>query len=140
MEGSEKTNLQIQNRALRILFIFLGHLSLLLGALGIILPGLPTTPFVLLSAYLFLRSSPRFYSWLISHPRFGPIIMRFQEGKGISLRLKIYALSMAYLFVGISIILVDILLFRLFLTGIIVFATFYMIRLPTYHPEKAEYI
>ncbi|MCF7953108.1 MAG: YbaN family protein [Spirochaetales bacterium] len=138
MEGSEKTNLQIQNRALRILFIFLGHLSLLLGALGIILPGLPTTPFVLLSAYLFLRSSPRFYSWLISHPRFGPIIIRFQEGKGISLRLKIYALSMAYLFVGISIILVDIVFFRLFLMGIIAVATLYMIRIPTYHPEKSE--
>ena len=76
-------------------FISIGILALGLGSLGIIIPGLPTTPFVLLAAYFFVRSSPRLHRRLLSHPRFGPLIEQFQSGKGLSLRVKITFLTLA---------------------------------------------
>ena len=54
---------------LRILWLFLGGVSLLLGAAGTIVPLLPTTPFLLLAGYCFARSSPRLHHWLITHPQ-----------------------------------------------------------------------
>ncbi|SHO57807.1 YbaN family protein [Vibrio quintilis] len=61
-----------------------GMLSLALGALGIFLPLLPTTPFILLASACFMRSSPRFHNWLLSHAVFGPMIENWQTRRAIS--------------------------------------------------------
>lgn len=66
-----------------------GWLSLLLGVFGIFLPLLPTTPFVLLSACCFSKSSERFHGWLLQHRFFGPIILDWQSQGVIRLRVKI---------------------------------------------------
>lgn len=81
----------------KYILIFLGSLSLLLGVLGIFLPVLPTTPFLLLSAALYLRSSRRLYDWLLSHKHLGPYIRNFQEYKAIPLRVKIISVSMVWI-------------------------------------------
>ncbi len=73
---------------MRLLFAALGHLSLLLGIVGIFLPLLPTTPFVLLAAYCYSRGSERFHRWLHSHPRFGRMIIEWQEQRVIRPRIK----------------------------------------------------
>lgn len=73
---------------MRIVYLSIGILSLILGFIGIFLPVLPTTPFLLLSAYCFAKSSPRLYQWLISNKTFGPIILEWQESRTISPAVK----------------------------------------------------
>lgn len=81
---------------MKYLFVMLGSVSLALGVLGIFLPVLPTTPFLLLSAMLYLRSSQRLYGWLMSHKHLGPYIRNFQEYKAIPLRVKIVSVSLVW--------------------------------------------
>ena len=82
---------------MRILFLFIGILSLVLGVIGIFLPVLPTTPFLLLSATLFLRSSQKLYDWLLSHPYLGEYIRNFKEYKAIPLRVKVVSVSLVWI-------------------------------------------
>jgi len=121
----------------KILLTILGCLSLVLGSLGIVLPILPTTPFVLIAAYCFVRSSEKLHTWLLAHPRFGPVIRRVEQGQGISLRMKLYSLGAAYVLVGITFIAVDILFVRIFLILLMCIKTVFMIYYPTYR-EKQE--
>ena len=60
-------------------WLSIGILSLAVGAVGVVLPVLPTTPFLLVSAYAFARSSPRLHRWLLGHHRFGPLIENWQR-------------------------------------------------------------
>ena len=86
----------------RTLWLLIGLTSLALGIAGVVLPLLPTTPFVLLSAYCFARSSPRLHDWLLAHRLFGPLIRNWQHHGAITPRAKMLALlSMAAVF-GIS--------------------------------------
>ena len=79
-----------------------GFLSVALGVIGIFLPVLPTTPFLLLAAACFMRSSPRFYHWLVGHPRLGPWIRDYLDGEGIPLKGKIYAIGLMWCSILIS--------------------------------------
>ena len=78
----------------KITFIIFGIFSFSLGAIGIVIPGLPTTPFMILSSILFLKSSDKLYVWLTTHKRFGPYVVDFKDGKGITRKTKIYAQTM----------------------------------------------
>ena len=79
------------------LLTILGCVSLGLGILGIFLPVLPTTPFLLLSAALFLRSHLGLYQWLMNHPKLGPYIKNFLEHKAIPLHVKIVSVTFVWL-------------------------------------------
>lgn len=68
----------------RLLYLGLGLASVALGALGVVLPLLPTVPFMLLAAFFFARSSPRLEAWIVEHPRFGPHIRAWRERGAIS--------------------------------------------------------
>lgn len=68
----------------RHLYFIAGWLSLGFGAIGVILPLLPTVPFVILAAFCFARSSTKFERWLVEHPRFGPHIIAWREKGAIS--------------------------------------------------------
>lgn len=76
--------------------IILGTVSLALGIIGIFLPLLPTTPFLLLTAALYFRGSPRLYQWLLNHKCLGPYIRSFRENKAIPLRAKIISLLLMW--------------------------------------------
>lgn len=86
----------------RRLYIFAGVVSFLLGMLGIPLPLLPTTPFLLLSAWLFARSSERFYNWLINHRYFGRYIRDYREKGGVGVSVKVGAVALLWVTIGIS--------------------------------------
>lgn len=82
---------------MKILLTILGLISLGLGILGAFLPVLPTTPLLLLAAFLFLRSNRRLYDWLMNHPKMGPYITNFIKHKAIPLRVKVIAVSTLWL-------------------------------------------
>ena len=81
---------------MKFLFIVFGSISLALGILGIFLPVLPTTPFLLLSAAMFVRGSQRLYDWLMAHKHLGPYIKNFREHKALPLRVKIFSVTMVW--------------------------------------------
>ncbi|MBR2860147.1 MAG: YbaN family protein [Alistipes sp.] len=85
---------------MRIFLIIVGSVSLVLGILGIFLPMLPTTPFLLLSAAAWVKASPSLYEWLINHKVFGEYIRNFREYRAIPLRVKIISVSLVWLTIG----------------------------------------
>lgn len=80
-----------------IILTILGLISLGFAILGVFLPVLPTTPLLLLAAFLFLKGNRRLYDWLMNHPRFGPYIANFTRHKAIPLRVKVVAISTLWL-------------------------------------------
>jgi uncharacterized membrane protein YbaN (DUF454 family) len=78
----------------RALWLAAGAGSLLLGIVGLFLPLLPTTPFVLLAAFCFSRGSERCERWILQHPRFGPMVRDWREQRAVPLRAKQLAIAM----------------------------------------------
>jgi uncharacterized protein len=97
------------------LLIFAGTLSLVLGMIGIVLPVLPTTPFLNLAAFCFFRSSSRLYYWLIGHKVIGRYIYYYMTYKAVMKRTKIVAMGLLWTSLLISIMVVDNLHIRLLL-------------------------
>lgn len=91
-----------KNRAKRILFGIGGTFSLILAILGIFIPGIPTTPFALLSAALFAKSSKKLYNRLLNNKVLGPRIKNYQRRKGLSKREKIRVIVLMGIMVLIS--------------------------------------
>jgi uncharacterized protein len=87
----------------RVMLIIIGTAAVAMGIIGIFLPVLPTTPFLLLAAACYAASSRRFYSWLVTNPLFGEHIKNYREGRGMSLKVKIGTLSMMWAMMGLSI-------------------------------------
>jgi uncharacterized membrane protein YbaN (DUF454 family) len=86
------------------LFLLLGCTSLGLGFAGVFLPFLPTTPFVLLSAFCFSRSSARLHQWLLEHPAFGALLLDWQRGGVIRPRAKTWSILLMNGFIGYAVI------------------------------------
>ena len=114
------------------IYLIVGTLSLAAGILGIFLPVLPTTPFILLSAWCFFRSSSKIYNWVISNERFGPTIENYQEGRGITKSTKIKAIGMMWLTITASVYLTIRNIYLIaFLYIIALSVTVYLYKLPT---------
>lgn len=110
-----------------------GWLCVGLAVLGAFLPLLPTTPFLLLAAVCFARSSPRFYLWLTTNRWFGEYLNNYREGRGMQLKHKITALSLMWVSIGYSAIMVaEAHWLRALLVLIAVLVTWHLVRMPTY--------
>jgi len=114
----------------RILLLTLGWLAIILGALGIVLPLLPTTPFVLLAAWCFARSSPRFHHWLLWRSPFGRYLRHWQRHRAMPPVAKGRAMALTLATFCLSIWLVKILWVRLFLGVMLCFLLLMMWRIP----------
>jgi uncharacterized membrane protein YbaN (DUF454 family) len=123
----------------KILLIIAGNITLSLGVAGIFIPVLPTTPFLLLSAACFLRSSDKLYYWLTHHKIFANYIRSYLKYKAISVRNKIISISALWIVIGSTIIFfIDTLWVRIVLILIAVGVTIYLVNLKTLTKEMVE--
>ena len=120
-----------RNPVARYVLLVLGWLRVTLGIIGIFLPVLPTTPFLLLAAACFVRSSRRFYDWLVTHPRLGPWVRDYLEGNGIPLKGKVYAIATMWLSIGISCWLVPMFWARIGMLTSATLVSIYILRMKT---------
>jgi len=90
------------NRIIRVGLIISGTLFLGLGLLGLVLPILPTTPFLLLAAFCYSRSSKRFYDWLMSNRLFGSYLKNYKEGRGMPVKAKLFTISFLWVTITFS--------------------------------------
>ena len=120
------------------LLVTAGILSVGLGVLGIFLPLLPTTPFLLLAAACFIRSSDRLYHWLIHHRWFGSYIRNYREHRAIALRAKVGTLLLLWVTIGYSAFFVaHAWWLRALLVAIAVGVTAHILSLKTLRTPKA---
>jgi uncharacterized membrane protein YbaN (DUF454 family) len=116
----------------RAILVAIGTSSLALGIAGILLPILPTTPFLLLAAACYARSSRRFHNWLTSNRFFGEYLGNYLERRGIPLRVKVLSIALLWITIGCSAALaVDALWLRVLLAAIAVGVTAHTLSLRT---------
>ncbi|MGX9570619.1 YbaN family protein [Pseudomonas viciae] len=95
------------SKTARLLFALLAYTSLAVGLIAIVVPGLPTTEFILLAAWAATRSSPRLSAWLENHRLFGPMLHNWRNGKVIPRRAKVSATASMLLCAGLMLAMLD---------------------------------
>ncbi len=116
----------------KTVFLLLGFVATGLGFLGVLLPGVPATPFALLACYAFSMSSPRFQNWLLYRSSLGPFIRRIRENKGLSWKEKRNILLFVWVSIGVTILFfMHITWLRIFLLILLLLKTWFIIRYKT---------
>ncbi len=124
---------------MKIFYIILGTASLILGIVGIFVPLLPTTPFLLLTAALYFRGSPRMYDWLLRQKHLGPYIRNFREHKAIPLHAKIISVSLIWISILYCIVeVVPYFWIKLILLGIAIGTSWHILSFKTLRREKGR--
>jgi uncharacterized membrane protein YbaN (DUF454 family) len=113
-------------------YIIAGTIALIIGAIGVFLPVIPTTPLVLLAAACYYRGSDRLHAWILSSRWFGETIKNYQEGRGLTRDTKLRAVSMMWVMILISAwFFVSSLFVRVAMICVAIGVTVYLVRLPT---------
>lgn len=121
----------------RRLLVVAGTIALILGIVGIIMPVLPTTPFLLLAAICFMRGSQRLYNALLYNRFLGNYLRNYLEGRGMSLRMKIWTLSLLWVtIVCTAILATDSLIVRIVLTAVLTGVTVHILLIKTLKNRK----
>ncbi|MFX1407557.1 MAG: YbaN family protein [Promethearchaeota archaeon] len=122
---------KVRRRKIINRLIFLGGtFTLILGIIGIVIPILPTTPFLLLTAAAYAKSSNRFYNWLLNNRILGMYIKNYKEGKGMPLKIKIFTISALWITISISLIfLTKMIWLQILLIGIAIAVSIHIIRI-----------
>lgn len=127
-----------KNLVVKYSLIVCGLLLVLVGLIGIIIPGLPTTIFLILAAACFAKSSPRLHQKLLNHPWFGPIIDNWNNNKSIPRRAKKLAILMIAISYGYTWYVLDSLLLKLSIGVILAMVIIYLVRLPVTLQDNIE--
>ena len=118
--------------------IFTGTVCVALGVLGMFLPLLPTTVFLLMAAYCYSRSSERFHTWLLNNRLCGKYIRNYKSGEGISVRQKVSTISILWVSIGFSIWIISAgFWITLLLIAIALAVTVHLLWIKTYCPTEA---
>lgn len=120
----------------RIILLTIGWLAIVLGTLGVVLPLLPTTPFILLAAWCFARSSPRFHHWLLYRSWFGSYILHWQQHRALPPGVKLRAMLLIICTFALSIWLVKLFWLRVMLLCMLAALLLFMWRMPVVAREK----
>ena len=120
---------------MRLVYLTIGFISLGLGIIGIPLPILPTTPFLLLAMACFAKSSKRFEKWLYQTKLYQTYVADYRETKSIVKERKKWILLQIYILMGISIYLAPIIWVKLALGALTIFITYYLLKVI---PNKSE--
>ncbi len=123
----------------RILLLTLGWLAIVLGTLGIVLPLLPTTPFMLLAAWCFARSSPRFHHWLLWRSPFGRYLRHWQRHRAMPPGAKGRAIVLIIITFAFSLWLVKLFWLRLLLLVLLAILLLFMWRIPVVAEETTQH-
>lgn len=124
-------------RSPRIIFICLGFIFVGIGAVGVFLPVLPTTPFLLLASFFFSKGSKRFEKWFLSTKLYKDHLEEFLAHRSMKLRTKVKLLSLSSSVLLLSAYIVKIIFFRIFIALVIVYKYYYFIfRIKTIPNEK----
>ena len=115
----------------RALYVIAGHVFVVIGVLGIVLPVLPGTPFLLMASACYLKGSKRLHAWLHNHRFLGPYLRAFQEGRGLPRRVKIIALATMWIGMSVTMIMFPHPVILLVLVAIGTGVTIYLLRMPT---------
>jgi len=124
------------NKVTHVLVFSAGWVSFGLGAIGVVLPVLPTTPFMLLAASCFAKTSPRFHNWLLANRVFGPLIANWQTEQYIEKRTKAYSLTLIAVTFCSSILIVDLPRLQIMLLCFWLLCSVMVFRLPTTPKSK----
>jgi len=133
MEKKSKRRNKTTNQLLKMILIGTGTFFLGLGIIGIFIPILPTTPFLLLAAACYVRSSKRFYDWLIHNKWFGSYIKNYYDGKGVPLKVKGVTIFLLWSSILFSILfIIDIFWIQIVLIIIAFGVTVHILTIKTY--------
>jgi len=117
--------------------ISVGSVSVVLGTVGMMVPVLPTTPFLLLAAACYSKSSDRFYRWLIQNRWFGAYIQNYREGRGMLLSQKVMTIALLWLSIGATLCFALTHLWqRILLIAVAVAVTIHLVMIKNLRKEK----
>ena len=127
-------------KLVRTLWFVAGTICVALGSIGIALPILPTTPFLLAAAACYYKSSPRMHNWLLNNRIFGEYIRNYKEGKGLTVKTKLTALTMLWVTIGFSTVFMLnrllpaqlVLPMQLIMIAVAIAVSTHILRLPTF--------
>ena len=136
---SKSTQIEKRKGFARAAYILAGTLCVTAGVIGVFLPILPTTPFLLLAAFLFARSSDRFLHWLLNNRWLGAYIRNYRAGLGMTALSKAFTITALWLSIGSSIaFLVEAWWLKLLLVAIGSGVTYHLLSINTYHPRQDQ--
>jgi uncharacterized protein len=130
-----KTAIVTNNKLKRSVFFILGTLAFFTGFIGLIIPGLPTTIFMIIAGYFYFYSSNKFYNYIINHKLFGTHVYNFLTGNGITLKGKKVSIISMWIFISLGIILGFNSFPQLIIAFILILGmsgTFFILKQPTY--------
>ena len=123
-----------ENKSIRLLWIFLGSLSVGMGVIGIFVPGWPTTIFLIIASYFYIRSSEKLYNWLLNNKILGIYLKNYYSGKGMPLKAKIISILMMWAFGLLSIFLwipSNLIIVKITVFVLLVIGTIFILRVKT---------
>ena len=122
----------------RLLFVSVGTFFLVVGIIGIFVPVLPTTPFLLLAAFFYERGSKKFHDWLLNNKILGAYIRSYIDGKGIPLRVKLFTIAFLWIVISFAVVFVVELVMRIILVLVAIGVSVHVALIEGYKKAKTS--